>query len=430
MAPCPHNPLSLTCLITTTLCPQHTLSPRCSNSGILRPHGTLLGTALHPQHTLSPWCPIPVAPCPRGTLSPRRSVPGVPRHHDAPSPALSPSCPHDAPSSHPSAPVTPRHVRPHGSAAGAGSGSSPVPAGGGRALLPSTCCYFYSLCGRIRCCAELQPPRHRGTGTGTGTARGRARHGVPTVLSRRRAGAMCATRVPGRCPRVPGPVRPPRATLQVPPAGDGAWARARAARADPGGLRVPALPQRREGRGPGHPLTRRLRGWEKREQQRDGAREPVAITTPVPGWGRCSEPGTGTPGTGPARAHGDRGPLTLSPDFGLREDTGLCWCLSLMCPQPGGRCAVPQGRVCHPEAGFVTRSPALSHRAKICHAAPRFVTQRWTLSPRAGLCHPEPRFVTQSQNLSPRAGLRRVLPSFAAWCRAGGRLVHGSVPLG
>lgn len=155
---------------------------------------------------------------------------------------------------------------------------------------------------------------------------------------------------------------PPRATLQVPPAGDGAWARARAAPADPGGLRVPALPQRREGRGPGHPLTRRLRGWEKREQQRDGAREPVAITTRVPGWGRCSEPGRGTPGT----PRVTEGPLTLSPDFGLYEDTGLCWRLSLICPHPRGHCAVPQAQVCHPELGFVTQSQDLSRRSRIC----------------------------------------------------------------
>lgn len=55
------------------------------------------------------------------------------------------------------------------------------------------------------------------------------------------------------------------------------------------------------GRGPDHPLTLCLRAREERERQREGAREPVAITTAGPtrgaGWGQggCSELGTGWP---------------------------------------------------------------------------------------------------------------------------------------
>ncbi|XP_048173984.1 translation initiation factor IF-2-like [Corvus hawaiiensis] len=360
--------------ITTTLCPQHTLSPRCSNPGTLRRHGTLLGTMLHPQHTLSPrWSilghffpmgscphgapppayPVPVVLHPCGSLSPWHPIPTMLRPWCAPPPRR--SVPSSVPILSPRlsilTPLCPRDTAPRPSPRLRGGRRLRLLAGarwrGASASSLNLLLFLLSLRedSLLRGAAAPAAPRHGhgdGHGTGTGTARGA--HGTVPATS----GAMCATRVPRRCPRVPGPVRPPRATLQVPPAGDGAWARARAARADPGGLRVPALPQRREGRGPGHPLTQRLRGWEKREQQRDGAREPVAITTPVPGWGRCSEPGTGTPGTGtpgtgPARAQGDRGPLTLSPDFGLPEDTGLCWCLSLLCPQPGGHCAVPQG---------------------------------------------------------------------------------------
>lgn len=49
------------------------------------------------------------------------------------------------------------------------------------------------------------------------------------------------------------------------PRAQAAWVPARAARADPGGLRVLPLPQRGEGRGPGHPLAQRLRGREEQE---------------------------------------------------------------------------------------------------------------------------------------------------------------------
>ncbi|XP_066061213.1 uncharacterized protein [Chamaea fasciata] len=170
---------------------------------------------LHPQRTLSPCHPVPTTLHPWCAPPPRRSVCPQLCPHLVPTPVHPHTlCPGD---------TAPRpSPRPRG--VGAGSGSSPVPAGGGgpRALLPSTCCYFYSLCGRIRCCAELQPPRHRGTGTGTGTARGRARHGVPTVLSRRRAGPcvphVCLEGAPAFRARCGPP--PPRATLQVPPAGD------------------------------------------------------------------------------------------------------------------------------------------------------------------------------------------------------------------
>lgn len=184
----------------------------------------------HPQHTLSPWCPIPKPPCPRGAPSPSHPVPVPPCPHDAPSPVCpttTPLCPHLVLTTvHPHAPC-PRDTAPRPSPpVGAGSGllaGARWRRGGPRALLPSTCCYFYSLCGRIRCCAELQPPRHRGTGTGTGTGtargRGRARHGVPTVLSRRRAGPcvphVCLEGAPVRSePPVPRCRCHPRVTVR------------------------------------------------------------------------------------------------------------------------------------------------------------------------------------------------------------------------
>lgn len=111
----------------------------------------------------------------------------------------------------------------------------------------------------------------------------------------------------------------------------------------------------------------------------------------------------------------------MSQGFGLHEDTGLCWRLSLICPHPAGHCVVPQGQVCHSQPGFGTQRQDLSRRSYICRPELDLVTQSWASPPRAEICHPEPRFATQSQDLPPRAGLCRVFRDFPRGAgRAGG----------
>lgn len=158
----------------------------------------------------------------------------------------------------------------------------------------------------------------------------------------------------------------------------------------------------------------------------EGARPPphtasswVGEAGTAAGWspGTCchndSGPGMGTvlrAWRGDTRHRVTEGPLTLSQGFGLHEDTGLCWRLSLICPHPAGHCVVPQGQVCHSQPGFGTQRQDLSRRSYICRPELDLVTQSWASPPRAEICHPEPRFATQSWAVPCFAEIFRVVP--------------------
>lgn len=186
MEPCPHHVPPPAHPVPTILHPQGTLSPWHPVHVALHPHHTLspgwsVPVTFRPHGTPSPRCSIPSTPCPRGTLSPRRCVlicvPTLSPARSIPAP----SAPRDtAPR-----PPSPRlraglRLRLLAGARWRGASSSSL-----NPLL-----FLLSLRGRIRCCAELQPPRHRGTGTGTGTARGA--HGAVPATS---GGGPCVPHV-------------------------------------------------------------------------------------------------------------------------------------------------------------------------------------------------------------------------------------------
>ena len=216
---------------------------------------------------------------------------------------------------------------------------------------------------------------------------------------------MRGTRVPGAAWHGGGSGTASRTELV-----QAAWVRARAACADPGGLRVLPLPQHWEGRGPGHPLTRCLCGWEERERQRERAREPVAITTRVPrrdGDGDDAQ----SLAWGPP-AWGDQGtPHLVPPQLRLHGDAGSAGPCPWAVPTQGGQCHV--GLCCATGPSCAVQSRALPWGAGLCHALPCRARICDALSCRAEICRAKPGFVMLCHAELGFATGRWALPHFA-----------------